>query len=102
MAACLGRRWNLPSLLIWGNDAELARAEQIVAASAGHAILAPRVPLLQVAALARRARFAIGSDTGPLHLAAAAGARASDFTDPGRPTSTAPTVRDTSTCRRCA
>jgi lipopolysaccharide heptosyltransferase I len=74
VAACLGRRWNLPSLLIWGNDAELARAEQIVAASAGHAILAPRVPLLQLAALARRARFAIGSDTGPLHLAAAAGA----------------------------
>ena len=36
-------------------------------------MLAPRVPLLELAALARRTGFAIGSDTGPLHLAAAVG-----------------------------
>ena len=75
VAAYLGRRWNLPSLLIWGNEAERARAEQIIAGAAGHARLCPQVTLLQLAAVARRARFAIGSDTGPLHLAAAAGAR---------------------------
>jgi ADP-heptose:LPS heptosyltransferase len=74
VAEYLARRWNLASLLAWGNDAERARAEQIAAASAGRAILAPRVTLLELAALARRAQFAIGSDTGPLHLAAAAGA----------------------------
>ena len=74
VAAYLGRRWNLPSLLIWGNDAERARAEQIIAAAEGHARLCPKITLLQLAAVARRARFAIGSDTGPLHLAAAAGA----------------------------
>ena len=34
---------------------------------------ARKITLLQLAAVARRARFAIGSDTGPLHLAAAAG-----------------------------
>ena len=34
---------------------------------------ARRLRCLQLAAVARRARFAIGSDTGPLHLAAAAG-----------------------------
>jgi len=74
VAAHLGRRWNLPSLLIWGNGGERARAEQIIAAAEGHAHLCPRLTLLQLAAVARRTRFAIGSDTGPLHLAAAAGA----------------------------
>ena len=74
VAAYLGRRWNLRSLLIWGNDAERARAEQIAAGSQGHAAIAPKVTLLQLAAIARRARFCIGSDTGPLHLAAAVGA----------------------------
>ena len=74
VAAWLGRRWNLPSLLIWGNEAERARAEQIIAAAEGHARLCPKITLRQLAAVARRARFAIGSDTGPLHLAAAAGA----------------------------
>jgi len=75
VAAYLGRRWNLRSLLIWGSDAERARAEQVIAAAEGHALLCPKLTLLQLAAVARRARFAIGSDTGPLHLAAAAGAR---------------------------
>jgi lipopolysaccharide heptosyltransferase I len=74
VAAYLGRRWNLPSLVIWGNDAERARAEAIIQAAEGHARLCPKVTLLQLAAIARRARFALGSDTGPLHLAAAAGA----------------------------
>ena len=74
VAAYVGRRWNLPSLLIWGNDAERARAEQIIAGGEGHALLCPKITLLQLAAIARRACFAIGSDTGPLHLAAAAGA----------------------------
>jgi heptosyltransferase I len=74
-AEYLGRHWKLSSLLIWGNADERHRAEQIAAGSSGHALLAPRMTLLELAALARRARFAIGSDTGPLHLAAAAGAR---------------------------
>ena len=75
VADYLGQRWNLMSLLVWGSEAEHARAEQIATASGGHAILAPRVALLELAALARRAQFAIGSDTGPLHLAAAVGTR---------------------------
>ncbi|MGO9114586.1 MAG: glycosyltransferase family 9 protein [Thermoguttaceae bacterium] len=74
VAAYLGSRWGLSCLLIWGNGAERTRAEQIVAAAEGHAQLCPQITLLQLAAIARRARFVIGSDTGPLHLAAAAGA----------------------------
>jgi lipopolysaccharide heptosyltransferase I len=75
VANYLGRKWNLTSLLIWGSDAERSRAEEIAAASAGCALLAPRVTLLELAALARRARFAVGSDTGPLHLVAAVSTR---------------------------
>ena len=44
-----------------------------VAGSAGSALLAPPTRLNEVAALARRARLFISSDTGPLHLAAAVG-----------------------------
>jgi ADP-heptose:LPS heptosyltransferase len=75
VANYLARRWNLKSLLVWGSDEERCRAEAIAAGSDGHAVVLSRVPLRQLAAIARRARFAIGSDTGPLHLAAAAGTR---------------------------
>ena len=71
VAAELGRRRNLPSLILWGNADERARAEQIVAGSAGFGRLTPRMSLLELAAVARRATMCLGSDTGPLHLAAA-------------------------------
>jgi ADP-heptose:LPS heptosyltransferase len=80
VAAYLGRRWGLPSLLTWGSAEERARAEAIAAGAdraapgARHARIAPSMTLLELAALARRARFCLGADTGPLHLAAAVGA----------------------------
>ncbi|MGA2068960.1 MAG: glycosyltransferase family 9 protein [Thermoguttaceae bacterium] len=80
VAAYLGQRRGLPSLLTWGSAEERARAEAIAAAAdraapgARHARVAPKMTLLELAALARRARFCLGADTGPLHLAAAAGA----------------------------
>ncbi len=75
VADYLRQRWSLTSLLVSGSEAERSRAEEIATQSAGRAVLAPRVTLSELAALARRARFAIGSDTGPLHLAAAVGTR---------------------------
>jgi heptosyltransferase I len=69
----LGSRWNLPSLVIWGNERERDWAEQIAADADGHARLAPKMSLMQLAALQRRARLFVGADTGPLHLAAALG-----------------------------
>ena len=44
-----------------------------MAGSGGAARLAPATSLPQLAALARRARLFLGSDTGPLHLAVAVG-----------------------------
>jgi ADP-heptose:LPS heptosyltransferase len=73
VASHLGRTWGLPSLVIWAGQKERALAEQIVAGSGGHAQLAPPTTLAQLAALARRCRLFLGSDTGPLHLAAAVG-----------------------------
>ena len=73
VAVHLGRNWGLPSLLIWGNAEERGRAERIAEQSEGFARLAPKMTLLELAALARRARICLGSDTGPLHLAAAVG-----------------------------
>jgi lipopolysaccharide heptosyltransferase I len=69
----LGRQWRLPTLVVWGNRQERAWAEQIAAGSDGAAKTASAMTLRELAALARRARLFIGSDTGPLHLAAAVG-----------------------------
>jgi ADP-heptose:LPS heptosyltransferase len=73
VASHLGRTWSLPTLVIWAGDDERRLAEQIIANSDGWARMAPRTTLGELAALARRCRLFIASDTGPLHLAAAVG-----------------------------
>ena len=73
VAAHLGRDWTLSSLVVWGNAEEHGRAEEVVEGSEGHARLAAKMTLGQLASLARRASIFLGSDTGPLHLAAAVG-----------------------------
>ena len=73
VAARLGAEHDLPTLVVWAGDQERAWAETIVAGSGGHAKLAPPTSLTELAALARRARLFIGSDTGPLHIAAGVG-----------------------------
>jgi lipopolysaccharide heptosyltransferase I len=61
------------SVVTWGGQEERAWAEFIVSQSRGTATLAPATSLLELAALLQRARLFVGSDTGPLHLAAALG-----------------------------
>jgi heptosyltransferase-1 len=73
VARYLGQAWRLPSLVVWAGQAELTLAERIVAGSDGHAGIPPATSLAELAALARRCRLHIGSDSGPLHLAAAVG-----------------------------
>ncbi len=73
VARHLGEQWGLPSMVIWAGDDGRSWAEQIVADSEGHARLAPAMSLIRLAALCRRARLYLGSDSGPLHLAAAVG-----------------------------
>lgn len=73
VAEHLGRAWGLPTAVVWAGQKERTLAEQVVVASGGYAQLAPPTTLPELAALARRSRLFIGSDTGPLHLAVAVG-----------------------------
>jgi heptosyltransferase I len=61
----------LKSVVTWGGQLENDWAEFIVSQSRGTAILAPKTSLLELAAVLQKARLFVGSDTGPLHLAAA-------------------------------
>jgi ADP-heptose:LPS heptosyltransferase len=73
VAARLSTSLRMPPLIIGGpGEAELVRA--VVAASRGEARgLAGRLSLGGLAALHRRAQVVIGTDSGPLHLAAMMG-----------------------------
>jgi heptosyltransferase I len=71
VAAHLGAAWRLPSLVAWAGEQEHQTAARIAADSNGFAHAAPNTTLGELAALSRRAKIFIGSDTGPLHLAAA-------------------------------
>lgn len=73
VARALGQRHQVPTLVVWAGDRERAWADQILTHSGGHAVLAPTTSLPELASLLRRARLFLGSDTGPLHLAAAVG-----------------------------
>lgn len=60
-------------LLIGGAD-ERALHDTILTAAPGARSLCGKTSLLDLAALARRAALAVGNDTGPMHMAAIAGA----------------------------
>jgi heptosyltransferase-1 len=71
VARYLGHDRGLTSLVVWAGPQEKAMADRIVVASEGYARMAPATSLTELAALLRRARLFVGSDTGPLHLATA-------------------------------
>jgi heptosyltransferase-1 len=73
LAFKIAERDGLPSLVVWGPD-ESGVAEEVEARAGGAAFLAPPTRLPGLLALARGARLVISGDTGPLHVAAAAGA----------------------------
>ncbi len=74
VARHLGTVHRLPSVVPWAGEQELSWAQEIVDGSDGYSRLAPTTSLTELAVLAGRAQVFIGSDTGPLHLAAAVGA----------------------------
>lgn len=71
VAAHLRADHGIPAVAVWAGEKERAMAQRIIAASAGAARLAPKTSLPELAALLRRARLVVASDTGPLHLAVA-------------------------------
>lgn len=72
VAAFLRDVRGLPSVVLWGPGEE-GLAGAIVEASGGAARVAPATRLPDLLALSRAASLMISGDTGPLHIAAAAG-----------------------------
>lgn len=60
-------------VLTWGNNVEKLAAERMAEACQGRAVIWPRGTLQELVALLAEARLVIGADTGPIHIAAAAG-----------------------------
>lgn len=89
-ARFLEQSLGLRSVALWGDAKEKAWAEQIVAHSAGGATLAPNTSLQEMAALIKQSGLFVGSDTGPLHLAAALGVRCVGLYGPTRREVTGP------------
>lgn len=73
VARYLGQTFQIPSVVAWAGANEEKMATEIVNRSGGHGIMAPRTSLQQLAELLRKAAFYVGSDTGPMHIAAAVG-----------------------------
>lgn len=73
VARNLGDQRGVRSVVIWHGEQEQEWAKNICAASNGQAVLAPATPWRYLVALLRNAGLFVGSDTGPLHLAAAVG-----------------------------
>ena len=84
LARYVAKAHGLPSVAAWGVPSELPLAERIVAASGGQARLAPATSMPELAALCRRAALFVGSDTGPMHLAAAVGVPTISLHGPSR------------------
>lgn len=72
VAAALRARHGLASVVSWGRGEE-DLAQRVVSASKGAAIAAPPTGIGDLVAIARGATLAVSGDTGPLHLAGAAG-----------------------------
>ncbi len=85
LARELRHQSGLPSLVAWAPGPERRIAESIVEASAGCARLAPPTSLTELAEMIRRATLFVSSDTGPLHLAVAAGTPSVGLYGPTRP-----------------
>jgi ADP-heptose:LPS heptosyltransferase len=90
LAVEIERAYGIRSLVLWGNDNEKRLAESIVAASRGAAILAPHCEIPELCQLLRAARLVVGSDTGPIHIAAAAGTPTVGLYGPTRKERTGP------------
>ena len=63
------------AFLSWGSEEERREAEEIRGIAGGRSELLPKLTLGELAAVYRRCGYLMAPDTGPLHVAAAAGAK---------------------------
>jgi heptosyltransferase I len=86
LAAFIQETCGLTPVVLWGPGEE-ALAAEVIAASSGAAVLAPRTTITDLFALARASALVVSGDTGPLHIATAVGTPTVSLfgpTDPAR------------------
>lgn len=86
LASFLREACALTPVVLWGPGEE-ALAGEVIAASSGVAVLAPRTGIQDIVAIARAASLVVSGDTGPLHIATGVGAPTVSIfgpTDPAR------------------
>lgn len=91
------RRWR--SIVLWGPGEETL-AREVVAHSHGAASVSPPTSIADLVALAQAAGLMVSGDTGPLHLAAAAGAPIVGLYGPTNPARNGPWAPGDRTCSR--
>ena len=84
---------------VWGPGEE-SLARDVVAASAGAAILSPPTSIADLVALSRGAALFVSGDTGPAHIAAAVGTPIVGIYGPTRPSRNGPWSPDDVTVSR--
>ncbi len=85
VARTLHERHGVRTVIAWNGKRILGWAKEIAAAAGGCAIVAPETTLPQLIALLRAARLYLGSDSGPLHMAAAVDTPCVALFGPSRP-----------------
>ncbi len=73
VASYLKRQHGLTSVIVWAGDEEREMAQVIHNFDVDASIVAPQTSLKELAALASKAHFFLGGDTGPMHIASAMG-----------------------------
>lgn len=99
IAAFLRDIRGLPSVVLWGPGEE-GLAGEVVNASEGAARMAPATGLADLLALSRAAALMVSGDTGPLHVAAAAGTPTVSLFGPTDPLRNGPWAADDVTVSR--
>lgn len=73
VADFLHRKFSLNSIVLWAGDRERNWAKAICESAPTSTVMAPDTSLQELTEICRLAELFVGSDTGPLHLAAAVG-----------------------------
>ena len=93
VAAFLREACDVVPVVLWGPGEE-ALAGEVMAAARGAAVLAPPTGIADIVALGREAALMVSGDTGPLHLAVAAGTPIVSVFGPTDPARNGPIASD--------
>ena len=93
LAQSLWRAHGMRSAVLWGPN-EKARAQSVVTASGGSAVLTPLTTVTDLVALARAATVMVSGDTGPLHITAAVNTPCVGIYGPSDPIRNGPWAED--------